>query len=86
MTRRNFLKGAFGLALTLALAGNLRAAGGKPKYILNETAQRILALKAQGLDAERIAERLTQEYEVEFAVAYRDTLAFLSEARRLGIV
>ncbi|NPA79967.1 MAG: PqqD family protein [Thermotogae bacterium] len=85
MKRRDFLKAAAGLALTVALTGKLKAARRTDHYILNETASRIVELKRKGLDAEGIARRLTEEYEVEFPQAYRDVISFLSEAKRLGI-
>ncbi len=84
MKRRDFLKAAAGVAIAVGLTGKLTAAGRSP-YVLNETASRILELKGKGLGAEDIARTLTEEYEVEFAEAYRDVVSFLAEARRLGI-
>ncbi len=84
MKRRDFLKAAIGTFAVMALAGSLKAAPSS-NYVLNETASRILELKREGLGADEIARKLTEEYEVDYQEAYRDVLSFLAEARRLGI-
>ncbi len=84
MKRRDFLKAAIGTFAVMALAGSLKATPSS-NYVLNETASRILELKREGLRADEIARKLTEEYEVDYQEAYRDVLSFLAEARRLGI-
>jgi len=84
MKRRDFLKAAIGTFAVMAFAGSLKAASSS-HYVLNETASRILELKREGLGADEIARKLTEEYEVDYREAYRDVLNFLAEARRLGI-
>lgn len=84
MKRRDFIKAAIGTAAVMVLAGKLEAIS-PSGYTLNETATRILELKRRGLSADEIAHVLTQEYEVEYAEAYRDVIGFLAEARKLGI-
>lgn len=53
---------------------------------LNETGKFIWQEIAQGLDVERIADDLTQEYKVDLEIARRDTVRILGQMEKAGVL
>lgn len=61
--------------------------GRRGKYLgLNETAGRILALLAEGHSVERVAEMMSDDYEVDTSVLRQDVDRFVQEMEAMGLL